>query len=378
MRVLPLAPFGLAFLLAACGGGGGGGAAGAGALLKGNVRSVNGQSLDVSGVRLSSSSTGALDMSGADGAFDLGRIPAGTERLRVRTEHGLEVEVEVEIEDGARIELHLSVHDDHVDEVDEDTCDDHGGHSEARARLTAVEAGLEGHVRVRASSSLEQGFDVEAEHLAALRRVDVVVIDPATGSEELQATLAANGLGEAELELRTNDGDRLPFGATDVADLAEFRVQVRDAATGAVLLQGEVPALGALPDCTGGGPGDDDSSGEARLTNQGVVRGTAEVELRSRPERGEEKIEVSVHGTNAVGVLEVWLEDPANAGTLSKVGVLQASGDGQELERDTEDGETLPYGVAAAADLVGLRIEVRRASDGAVLFAGTTPPVRND
>jgi hypothetical protein len=86
-----------------------------------------------------------------------------------------------------------------------------------------------------------------------------------------------------------------------------------------------------------------------------------------------------VDGSNAVGTLEAWLEDPAPPGTLVQVGLLTPEDDGElEYERDTSDGESLPFGVATAADLVGLAVEVRRASDGAVLFAGTTPPLRID
>ena len=397
MRILPLAPLGLSLLLAACGGGSGA-PSGGGALLKGSVVAVNGQSTNVAGVSVRSASTGASDMSGADGTFDLGSVPGGIEVLHVHTEHGVEIEIEVEVHDGDEVEIRISVHDDHVDRVNEDHCDDDGSHSENRTRLTALEAGLEGHVRVRKDEDGDQGFDIEAENLAAGRLVDMVVIDPTTGAEELLARVTADDHGEAELELRSSDGQRLPFNVADVADLADFRVEVRDASTGLVILEGEVPALGSLPDCgehasdddsddasddasdddSDDDSGDDDMSGEAHLVNQGLVSGTGEIELRSRPACGEEQIEIQVHGTDAVGVLEAWLEDPANPGTLVLVGVLSPEDDGLEFERDTEDGETLPFGVGSVSDLVGLAVEVRRASDGAILFTGTTPPVRLD
>lgn len=377
----PLLPFAACALLAACGGGGGTGGSDAGVTqTKGNVVAIDGQSSVVSGVQVRALSTGAADVSRADGTFDLGALPARRERLAVRVDdHGPELEVEVDLSEGGSVELHLSVSRDHVDRVGEEHCHGGGSRSDTRTRLTPLEAGLEGHVGVRRRDDGRQGFDVEAEHLAPGRALDVAVIDPVTAAEDLLGRATANALGEAEWERRTQDGQALPFGVADVRDLEDFRVEVRDAGTGQAVLRGTVPAASGMPACgAGGGSHDDDGVGEARLANLGVVTGTAEVELRSRPDRGEEKIEVHVEGSNAVGTLRVWLEDPAQPGTLVEVGTLQANGTGLEFERDTHDGETLPFGVSQAADLSGLAIEVRRASDGAVLFGGTTPPVRLD
>jgi hypothetical protein len=49
--------------------------------------------------------------------------------------------------------------------------------------------------------------------------------------------------GEAELEFETHDGDVLPHGVASVSALVGMGVEFRDAAGGAVLFSGLVPAL---------------------------------------------------------------------------------------------------------------------------------------
>ena len=130
--------------------------------------------------------------------------------------------------------------------------DDEDGESEdtrerGRARLIASETGLEGHVEIRKDTDGgRQRFDMEAEHLAPGRAVEFFIED-ALGSGVFGSLgiRTADSEGEAELELHTNDGASLPNRVTDVAELVGFAVEIRDAATGAVLLDGTVPALAA-------------------------------------------------------------------------------------------------------------------------------------
>ena len=59
---------------------------------------------------------------------------------------------------------------------------------------------------------------------------------------------------------------------------------------------------------------------------------------------------------------------------LTLVGSMNVGAFGEaELELDTHDGDALPFGVATAAELAGLAVELRNAAGGAVLFSGTTP-----
>ncbi|MBW2316905.1 MAG: hypothetical protein JRH10_22310 [Deltaproteobacteria bacterium] len=48
---------------------------------------------------------------------------------------------------------------------------------------------------------------------------------------------------QLELKIRTKDGDPLPFGVATVGDLAGLAIEVRDGATGDVMLTGTVPSF---------------------------------------------------------------------------------------------------------------------------------------
>jgi hypothetical protein len=122
----------------------------------------------------------------------------------------------------------------------------------------------------------------------------------------------------------------------------------------------------------GGDDGDGNVKGESILTNAPGVTGLAKVELKSRPSRGEEKFEIEVKNTNVVGTIEVWLEDPANPGTLNFVGnMVSKESNERKFERNTRKGQELPYGVSRVTDLASLQIELRRAADA--VYTGLTP-----
>jgi hypothetical protein len=130
-------------------------------------------------------------------------------------------------------------------DADDDDSDDDGEEAEERgkARLTTYEAGLEGYVEIESEID-EQEFKIEAEHLVTGREVEFFIEDAAgSGTFISLGTRAADLEGEAELELETDDGDTLPNGALAVSELVGLAVEVRDAVTGTVLLDGTVPAL---------------------------------------------------------------------------------------------------------------------------------------
>jgi hypothetical protein len=115
------------------------------------------------------------------------------------------------------------------------------GDARGKARLTAVEAGLEGSVEIeRDPDDGEQEFEMEAEHLGAGRVVRFEIRNPDTGEFETLRTIAADDSGEAEFE--SEDGP-LPLGVDTVDDLVGLDVRVVDDGTGDVLLTGTVPEL---------------------------------------------------------------------------------------------------------------------------------------
>ncbi len=379
----------LCLTLAACGGGGGGADSRPSslALTKGNVISLNGQSADVAGVFISVPATGIGTMSDTSGAFDLGGLPPEiidlvvtppTGAAPLRTAMTMPFTVSIDLRGVSEATVHLSVSDDQAPGVSIERCAGGGGSdNDTRVAMTVVEVGLEGRIRVRRRDDGHTGFDVEASNLTPGRTVKFTITNPATTAIQDLGTVAADAFGEAEVELRTNDGDVLPFGVATADLLEDFPVAVRDGSTDLLLLEGTVPALGGLPDCTGGGGGGNTGrrTGESRLAAGAGVLGVAEVELRSRPARGEERIEVELAGTNVSGTIEVWLEDPSSPGTLALIGLLAPSGAVLEFELDTEQGEALPFGVTKAEDLSGLRIELKRQSDGVTVYLGVTPPM---
>lgn len=269
------------------------------------------------------------------------------------------VEVEIEVHGGRITALRLS----------------HSRLSRQRAELrltraaTSDDADVTGKARLESRSD-RQRFDVEAEHLAPGRGVELVVIDP-SGLEESQGLRNADAFGEAEWELHSNDGDRLPFGVASAGDLEGFRVEVRDGLDGTVLLTGSLPGLPDALAPGAGASGGSEARGRARLTRAPGATGEATVELRHR--EGRERFQVEISGQTPPLTVEVWLAHPTT-GTLTLVGTFGVGSLGHgELERDTHDGATLPFAVAAAADLAGLAVELRNAAGGAVLFSGTTP-----
>jgi hypothetical protein len=66
------------------------------------------------------------------------------------------------------------------------------------------------------------------------------------------------------------------------------------------------------------------------------------------------------------------MEDAVGSGVLALVGSFTIEGEG-ELEMETDDGGSLPIGVADVNDLVGRAVELRDAADDSVLFTGTVP-----
>ena len=409
--------------LTACGGGGGGGggSTAAFATLQGTVILRNGSTSNLGGIVLSNPNSGKTVTTASDGSFSFGAVPAGTITIKLGAPLSAVLAARVEAgvptltDDGGG-----EVDDDIDDDVDDDASDDdgdddgdnedvgdddadatgvaageiidvrlairggviesvqfgqsHGDDREAEVRLTpcASSDDLDAHGSVRIESRPDrERLHVELEHATPGRSLVAVVID-ASANEASLGTSVVGLTGEVEWSINSADGDALPFGVATTADLVGFEVEVRDAADASIVLA--CGTIGDLPNSAG------DDSHVDRDGREGVARvdapvGTeAYVKIKHRTgdeARDEFKAEVSHFA--AGDVVDVWLENPAAPGTFTLVGSMTVDGEGEgELEISTHDGDTLPFGVASAADLAGLRVEFRTPA-AVVLFAGVVP-----
>ena len=116
--------------------------------------------------------------------------------------------------------------------------------SRGKAHLTPLVAGLEGHVEIRQRlDENEQRFEIEAEHLVSGTAVAFWIEDPANAGTFVRLGGATAGT-TGDVEFETEDGDPLPLGVTDVADLVGLDVRVTlDDGSDQVLLEGTVPPL---------------------------------------------------------------------------------------------------------------------------------------
>ena len=207
---------------------------------------------------------------------------------------------------------------------------------------------------------------VSALHVAPDRALVAVVID-GNGHESSLGGRSVWSDGSAFWTIDTALGGTLPCGASTIGALVGYQVVVRDASDATiVLLVGTLPApVSSIVDQDGreGIPRAAAPSGSDAHVRIAHRTGTA----------GRELFGVDVAGLAEETVVNVWLEVPGSSGTFSLVGTLTTDEDGAgALELSTGDAETLPFGVVAAAELVGLRIELR-SSTNAVLFEGAVP-----
>jgi hypothetical protein len=241
MRILSRFSLCACLLAAACGGGGGSGAGGAS--LAGTVYEVDGQTADRSGVRIAVPETGDSQVTQADGEFAFQDLPNGTITLvfdsatvTIDLTGASNVRILIAIDDG--IVIHISI------------CDGDGDSAKAPLVLSSESPlpDVEGEVEVESEDG-EQELEIEVAELEPGTEVDILLDDPndALGFVVI-GTVAADADGDAKLEIETDEGGVLPFGALSVADLVGFPIEVRLTETGELLLTGEVPELG-VPGC---------------------------------------------------------------------------------------------------------------------------------
>ncbi|MGQ0615220.1 MAG: hypothetical protein ACT4PV_15915 [Planctomycetaceae bacterium] len=162
---------------------------------------------------------------------------------------------------------------------------------------------------------------------------------------------------ELEDEWEHEDGEWHISGVDDSDDI-EIRVAIRD---------GEVVEFSMH--------GRDRLRAEARLirvagASDGDVEGKVKIEVRSDRQKFWIEAEHLAAGTD----VEFFLDDPATAEGFVSIGTAVADLSGEaEFERNTADGESLPLGAGAVADLSGFAIEVRLVSSGALILMGEVP-----
>ncbi len=290
----------------------------------------------------------------------------------------------VGITDGESIEIHMSVNGGKIESLDcsRSNSDDR----EAEVRMTrsvdSDDADVTGKIETEARLD-RQRLKIEVEHLTVGRVVRAFVT--LAGVEADLGSRTADAFGEVEWDLNTNDGDVLPHGVTTVEELAGADVRVEDAGDATILVFGTVPETPASTDGDGDGSDDDSDDddghgeGRARLTRADGAVGEAYVEVSVRPDQGDrQRFNAEIEHQTAGLEVDVWLEDPTNLGTLTKIGSMTVGSEGEgELELDTQEGAGLPYGVASVHSLVGLRVELRTTAD-VVLFSGLVPAVVTD
>jgi hypothetical protein len=429
---------GAALAFAGCGGGGSGGneTAGGSIALHGQVMERDGSTSSLGGVWITDERTGETVVTGPDGSFDFGAAPAGSVQISVYDplaplaletggDGGGDVDVDPPAGDGDGVS-----DGDGETEFEHDACDDgdapDGDGEPASGDGDGADVGdrdadfghtLDGEVVVlrlyirrglierlevahsehdgrrvdvrleRAETSddpdvvggaglladeCHQAFRVVAENLAPGREVVLVLHRPG-GDSQSQGGKVADDHGRAAWVADTSLGDALPFGVGSVADLLGVEIVVRGVPEGPVLLVGAFPTLPPPAD----EPESTEAHGRALLENADGVVGEAHVGILHRTgEEPREVIAFDVEGMTAGLGVQAWIQDPEHPDAFVQIlAFTLGEHGGGEAALNTAHGDVLPFGVDGVAALVGLHVQIRRASDGAVLFRGVVPPL---
>jgi hypothetical protein len=370
--------------LGACGGGSA--SVSLSAALQGVIYEVDGQTTDRSGVELILLETGDRAVTDVDGNFAFEGLADGLYTLGIagaaiaqtggddfdNDEDGAGRPMFEIDKDNGRVSLHLAVRDGRVVEWSLA----HRKFQRATMRLEPTDDGdgLEGKVRVESRDDRER-IKVCVEGLQAGDVIDVCFAAPSdTPTYTSAGTATADAEGHACFDRDTKQGDTLPEGATGVADLEGYLIQVKVDAT--VVLEGEVPPL---PEPPSGEPGNGNGNGN-RPDFDGRARGrvfldssvegvTGKLEVRGWPAKDRQRFRIVVEGLTEGDEVTFRIEDPDNAGTYLDLGTDTADAEG-EAKYDTHKGP-LPLDAESIDDLVGLGVRVVLGGD--VILTGTVP-----
>jgi hypothetical protein len=179
---------------------------------------------------------------------------------------------------------------------------------------------------------------------------------PESGVYTEVAAIGTLSKGTGKVTLASNDGPPDMLGVDTLDDLADRRLEVRDANGSPVLdalLPGLIPFAGTKL--------------VAKLEPpDGSPAPVASASLTGKPtkSKGSERFRLKAKKLPAGAAAAVYLEDAPGSGSFELAGEMVNG----SYQRDTALGDRLPLDVAAHADLVGRTLEIR--DGGTVLLAG--------
>ena len=167
--------------------------------------------------------------------------------------------------------------------------------------------------------------------------------------------------------VRTQKGQALPFGVSDVADLSGRDFEVRNASN--VVVQGTVPSLTAAP-ASAGKRADLRNPLSSSFPSADASNDAVKAEIRVRRKHGDEDLKVEVEHLESGLSLSLWIADAS--GVMQRIADLDEQKVGEyEIEIESER-EALPLGVSSLSELADRAIEVRT-DVGEVVADGFVP-----
>lgn len=232
----------------------------------------------------------------------------------------------------------------------------------------ALNAAATGRIQVKAQDG-RHAIEVRIRGLTAGEVYTVCVIN-ATGETQILGSITATAGGNGALEVDTQDGGSLPFGAGAVADLVGLTVQVK-AEDGTVVLDGLVPALGASDDH----PEERQQEVEFDLSRPA---GSPDADIVGDVNIAEEigsndhvRVRIKKDGDpNATYTVTARKPDSEDSETLFEIST-DSKGEGEALKKGRG---VYPFGAVSLSELGGIVIEVAD-SEGRVVLSGIVPQV---
>lgn len=168
---------------------------------------------------------------------------------------------------------------------------------------------------------------------------------------------------EARYEADTNDGDALPGGVLDLADLEGRGLEVRADTT--VVLLGTVPGFDAPNKPV-------KEKLDLAPTVDAPPKSKSRVRLLAKKKKGDERFDLKAKKLDKGGSYVLFVESSPGSTVMEEAGPLELKGKNGRFRRFTTKGEALPGDVAEISALAGRRIEVRD-DQGDVVFETVLP-----
>ena len=173
--------------------------------------------------------------------------------------------------------------------------------------------------------------------------------------------------GNGSFDVRAEEEDGLPHGATSASDFAGRAVEVVESAEGgATLLSGRFPSAADR---------EERGVGTSPLTPTEAAP-DASGRVRTKAEGGRQVLEVRVRGLADMTVFTVCVVN--EAGESEEIGTITTSDGGNgTLKIDTAKDASLPFGAGGVGEIAGFAVAVK-AEDGTVVLEGTIPALEDE